>query len=119
MSLLFEDASELHAIAHRIRSHADALRTRATELAARADNAHWHSPGSAVFRDRVRQVTTAMRSAAGRLDDAAAALDRHADRVHHVARQLELLAAGPVAEGAQLVDDIGDLAGSALHLVGL
>jgi uncharacterized protein YukE len=119
MSLPFADTAELHAVAHRIRSHSDALRARAVALAARSENAHWHSRAADAFRAHVRQVTATMRSAAGRLDDAADALDRHANRVHQRIEQMERLAAGAVAGGADLIEGVGGAVGSVLHGIGI
>jgi hypothetical protein len=119
MPLLYEDTSELHAIAHRIRRHADEVRARAAALAARAEQTRWHSAGAAAFRERARCASHAMRTAAGRLDDAADALDRHANRVHRVLAAMQYVATAAVGEGVQLVDEVGDFVGSALDCIGL
>jgi hypothetical protein len=60
-----------------------------------------------------------MRSAAGRLDDAADALDRHANRVHQVLAAVQHVATAAVGEGVQLVADVGELVGSGLDCIGL
>ncbi len=112
MSLLFTDASDLHHIAHHIRSHADELRRRASGLAARAGSARWQSHAASAFRDRVHAVCAAQRSCADRLDAAARALERHADRVHAHIQALEHLPGAVAAGGAHLAQRV-------IHSLGL
>jgi hypothetical protein len=79
--MLFADPGELRAIAHRIARHADQIRDQAAELVRAADAARWHSCAATACRQRVQAIATDLRRAAGELDDAAAAMLRHADRV--------------------------------------
>ncbi len=82
-SFLFADPSDLRAIAHRISAHADQVRDQAAGIVRAGDAARWHSPAAAAFRQRAQVIAADLRRAAGELDDAAAALRRHADRLSH------------------------------------
>jgi ABC-type transporter Mla subunit MlaD len=115
MPVLLDDTSELHAMAHRIRCHADAVRRLAGQLSARADQARWRSPAARAFRERVGRVGHAMRTSAGRLDDAADALDRHACRVHELLEDLQRAAAAVLGPGMQVLEDTSGFVGSALR----
>ena len=94
MSALVETPSDMHRIARHVRDHAEDLRRRAAQLSARAEQTHWYSPAARDFRGEVAGLVHQMHTAAGRLDAAAHALDRHASRVSavvgapaHLARQ--------------------------------
>ena len=84
MPLFFADPSELYAIADRISRHADSVRSSATALAAAVTNDHWRGIASDVFSAEARSVLSDMWACAGRLDNAADALRRHARRVEAV-----------------------------------
>jgi uncharacterized protein YukE len=85
MSALVETPSDMHRIARHVRAHADDIRARANRLSATAAQTHWYSPAAVRFRAEVAALVRHMHTAAGRLDDAAHTLDRHAARVSSVA----------------------------------
>lgn len=80
MSLL-PDPAELRAIADRIAAHATAARARAHDLGRGTAELQWRGGAADVFGARVAEVIGELRRAAAGLDDAAAALRRHASRV--------------------------------------
>lgn len=84
MSALLETPSDMHRIAASIRSSADNVRDHAHRLVLAAETTRWYSGAAYEFRDRVGELARQMMAAADRLDGAAAALDRHARRVHDV-----------------------------------
>ena len=84
MSALVETPSDMRRIARHIRGHAEDVRARAARLAAGAEQTRWYSPAAHAFRDDVAALVRQMHGAAGRLDAAAHALDRHAARVSAV-----------------------------------
>lgn len=96
MPLLPAEPAQLHATAHRIRTHAADLRHRAVMLAGSADRTRWQSPAATAFRARVDEVCGRMRLAAHRLDSSADALDRHARAVGRTVHTVEHAVAGAV-----------------------
>lgn len=108
MSLL-PDPHELLAIADRIARHADAARTRADQLAAAVDSADWRGAAADVFHDKAHGVVTGLRTSAGRLDDAAAALRVHAHRVAHVLAELDRLGHDVTHLGGDLAHTARDI----------
>jgi hypothetical protein len=118
-SFLFADPSDLRAIAHRIYGHADQVRAQASTLVLAADSARWRSPAATTFRQQVQVIAADVHRAAGELDDAAAAMLRHADRVSHdldfVKHELQAVAEGFEHAGSSIVH-VGQ---SALHAFGL
>jgi hypothetical protein len=93
------DTAALETAARHISSHADDLRRRASRLAAAAEGVRWHSRAATAFRTDVRDLTVALRRAAGEVDDTAHALRRHAAaarRAEAVARAAERAAAAAV-----------------------
>jgi hypothetical protein len=127
------DAAELHALADRIARHAAAARARALVLGTTVAAAGWHGPAADAFHGPAHVSIAALRSAAGRLDDAADALRRHAVKVGAVVadlktfgvdslQALEDVVVGPsrlLPDGKRLVSDGKHLVDDALELVGL
>jgi hypothetical protein len=132
MSFLPEPA-ELDALADRISRHAAATRARALRLGTSVATVGWHGLAAGAFRAEANVTITALRAAAGRLDDAADALRRHARRVSVLCDDLMLVGVDGLQvladtvvhpdrllrDGAQLLVDGGGLVDDALHLVGL
>lgn len=126
------DPSELYAVADRISQHAAVTRSRALRLGTAVAAIDWRGTAAAAFRGEAYATIAALRGAAGRLDDAAAALRRHAGRVSALYNDLKALGMDGVhaitdtvvdpdrllADGKQLVSDGAHLAGDALHLFG-
>lgn len=127
------DPSELYAVADRIGQHAAATRGRAFRLGAAVAAVDWLGVAATAFRAEAEVTIAALRSAAGRLDDAAAALRRHAGRVGALFDDLKDLgldglqaltdtAVHPdrlLSDGKQLLSDGADLVDDALGVVGL
>jgi uncharacterized protein YukE len=132
MSLL-PDPAELNAIADRIGRHAAATRARAFHLGSALAGTGWHGRAADAFSAEAHVTLSALRSAAGRLDDAADALRRHAAKVGAVVDDLRGLGADGLktledavvhpdrllADGRRLLGDGKALVGDALDLVGL
>lgn len=118
MSVL-PDPADLYAIADRITGHASAARERAARLDAAVSATEWRGRAAAAFDAEARFVTTTLRFAAGRLDDAAEALRRHAGEVAAILADLAHLA----TDGVDLIKDTVTLhpvaaLSDAGHLVG-
>jgi hypothetical protein len=102
MSLL-PDPTELYAIADRIARHASAARARAAMLGAAVATVDLRGAAADAFAAEAYPVIAALRAAAGRLDDAADALRRHAGNVHTLLDELALLGRG----GMQALEGLG------------
>ncbi|HET6877862.1 MAG TPA: WXG100 family type VII secretion target [Jatrophihabitans sp.] len=126
------DPDELEAIAARIRAHATAARDRAVRLDRLVAAARWRGVAAAAFDGLAAEVVAGLRRSAGRLDDAADALLRHAANVRHMLATLAQLQGDGLRIGADLgtglVDELlhpgslpGDAAGvltDAAHAIG-
>jgi hypothetical protein len=127
------DPSELYAVADRISQHATATRARALRLGAAVGSLDWRGVAASAFRAEAHVTIAALRGAAGRLDDASAALREHAGRVAAVYEDVKLLGIDGLhavtdtmlhpdrlaSDGKRLLSDGANLASDALHLVGL
>lgn len=127
------DPGELEAIADRIGRHATATRSRAASLGSAIAGADWHGLAADAFATEAHVALSALRAAAGRLDDAADALRRHAARVGVLFEDLRNFGSDGLqtledavthpnrllSDGKRLLADGKGLAGDALHLVGL
>lgn len=136
MSVL-PDPAELAAIADRISAHAAAARERALRLDHAVAATGWSGAAAVAFHHEAQSATGALRTAAARLDSAADALRRHAAQVGvllaDLARlgtdELDLVKDALGHPGRLLPDTLhaigdgvhalADVAGGALHLVGL
>ncbi|MDT4902176.1 MAG: hypothetical protein QOF92_4513 [Pseudonocardiales bacterium] len=85
------DPDEMYAIADRIAGQAAAARARADELGTAIAAADWHGLAADAFDLMADGVLGGLRRAAGRLDDAADALRRHAGTVQRMLDNLSLL----------------------------
>ena len=144
MSFLIPDPSELRALAGRVAATADTVRAGADRLGWAVAAVGWHGPAAGAFAVQAEVAIGGLRTAAGRLQDAAAALRRHADHVDdvlHVALGLVRAGLGPLPDllahspqllrplGAELHDvataatdvisDVGDTVDGALDCIGL
>lgn len=127
------DPGELYAVADRISQHAVATRARALRLSTAVGVLNWRGVAATAFQAEAQIAVAALRSAAGRLDDAADALRRHATRVGAVYEDAKHLGADGLrtltdtvlrpdrllSDSKQLLADGADLAGDALHAIGL
>lgn len=130
---LLPGPAELNAIADRIGQHAVAARARALQLGTAVASTDWRGISAIAFRAEAHAAVAAMRGSAGRLDDAAGALRRHAERVWALCdevRDVGVDTLGVVADtvvrpdrlfsdGKQLFSDAAGLLGGAMSLVGL
>jgi uncharacterized protein YukE len=117
MSFLLPDPGELFAIADRIARHADAVRMRASALAAAIADDRWHGLASDVFSAEAGGLLHDMRACAARLDDAADALRRHAGRVEAVFAMVKRVLHDLENAGAALAHCVSDLIPGADELV--
>lgn len=107
MSLL-PDPDEMYAIADRIAGHASAVRSLANQLGTAIAAADWHGIAADTFDLVAGDVLGSLRSAAARLDDAAAALRRHARNVRHVLDVLTRLSDDTFGLGVDLQTTLMD-----------
>jgi hypothetical protein len=126
------DPAELDALADRISGHASAARERAWRLGTAAAALDWQGVAATAFRGEAHVVVAGLRGAAGRLDDAADALRKHAARLHpiiddlklfgidglHTAEDVVLNPANLLSDAGNLLSDAGSLFGDALGLFG-
>jgi len=108
MSFLVPDAGEMYSVADRISAHAAGTRQRAVELAAALGATDWHGIAADTFGSAAAALLVSMRTAADRLDDAAAALRQHAAKVETVAHDVEHLARDGAALGRDLLGGAAD-----------
>ncbi len=83
------DIPRLVAIAARLDAHADAARAEAARLAAAVVGTQWDGSAAHAFRFRAGLMIARLRTAAGQLDDAAAALRSHAMRTAHAVAEAQ------------------------------
>jgi hypothetical protein len=131
MSFLVPDPGEMYSVADRISAHAAVARQRAGELAGALGGTDWHGPAANVFDAMARAVLAGLRTGADRLDDAAAALRRHAAAVAaeiaaiqkfgsdaaHMGEDLGKTALDTVTDPGRLLHDAGSVVGDAGGLI--
>ena len=78
---MYGDTETIRGLARTMRAQARALRTEAHTLMGRAEDTPWQGLAADAMRVRVRGQVEALRHTAGLADDAATALERHADEV--------------------------------------
>ena len=89
----FCDPAEITALAGRIERHAEAIRTAARRLACAVVATSWDGRAARCFDGAAADLVRGLHTAAQRLDDAAAALRRHAAAVGDTLATLRRLAA--------------------------
>ena len=95
---MYGDTDAIRGLARTMRRQAVALRTEAEQLLALANATPWDGVGADAMRLRVRQQTSALRRTAGLADEAATALDAHADEVDRLGAARALLASSGQAQ---------------------
>lgn len=80
----YGDPDELDRIAGQIETRAEEVRTRATEMDAKARAMHWKSIAADRCRELIGEDKRALHGVAERMDEAAAALRRHAQEVREL-----------------------------------
>lgn len=78
---MYGDTEAIRALARTMRSEGAALRSEADRLLARAESVAWTGLAADAMRSRVHAQVGSLRRTAALSDDAAEALDRHADEV--------------------------------------
>jgi len=78
---MYGDTQAIRGLARTMRGEATALRCEAEALLARAESVQWSGLAADAMRARVGQQVDSLRRTAALADDAAEALDRHADEV--------------------------------------
>jgi hypothetical protein len=89
---MYGDTTAIRRRAAELRARADEIRAEADHLVARTDAIGWLGQAGDALRERVRDRALALRRSAGRHEDAADALDRHArevDRLKHLIEEVE------------------------------
>ena len=79
----YGDPEGLHRLAAQLSAAADRTRDRAVDVRATSATARWRGPAADAFHAAVFRESAVLERAADELDDAAAALHRHADAVRH------------------------------------
>ena len=120
---LLPDPGEIDALARRIAAHATATRSSARRLERDTHSIAWQGVAATAFGLSTAETARALRQAAERLDDAAAALHRHARAVEQTVGTLQAFA---LRTGRALDDvitsaaqDAGSLASGVAHLIGV
>ncbi len=78
---MYGDTEAIRGLARAMRGHGAAIDAEADALLARAESAPWCGLAADAMRLRARTQVLALRRTAGLHDEAATALDRHADEV--------------------------------------
>ena len=78
---MYGDTEVIRGLARTLREQGEELRGDAAALQARAAATPWEGLAAGAMRLRVRDEVAGLRAAAELVDEAAAALDRHADEV--------------------------------------
>ena len=89
---MYGDTTVIRRLGVELRDRADEIRAEADRLVARTDGAGWLGQAGDALRERVRERALALRRSAGRHEDAADALDRHArevERLQHLIEEIE------------------------------
>jgi hypothetical protein len=78
---MYGDTEAIRALARTMRAQGAALRSESSTLLSRAEAVPWQGLAADAMRARVRAQAASLRRTARLSDDAAGALDRHADEV--------------------------------------
>ena len=81
---MYGDTDAIRGLARTMRDQGAALRSKADWLLSRAEAVPWQGLAAEAMRARVCAQVEALRRTAGLADDAAVALDRHADEVDRI-----------------------------------
>lgn len=86
---MYGDTRVIRRLAGELRDRAEDIRREADRLVARTDAVGWLGQAGEALRERVRERALALRRSAGRHEDAAAALERHAREVERLQQLIE------------------------------
>ena len=107
---MYGDTTVISHLARELRDRATDIRTEADHLVARADSVPWSGLAADALRRRTHDRAGALRRSAGRHDDAADALDRHAaevDRIKDLIAAIERRARTLVDAARDRIAEIG------------
>src|SRR5262245_48163929 len=97
---MYGDTAAIHGLAGQLRTRAGEIRIAATQIAEAIEEVAWAGAAAEAMRGQTGLQVAALRHTADLHDDAADALDQHADRV----AQRQQLIAAIEAKANQLVD---------------
>ena len=86
---MYGDTTVIRRLGVELRERAEEIRGEADRLVARTDAAGWLGQAGDALRERVRSRALALRRSAGRHEDAADALERHAREVECLQHLIE------------------------------
>jgi Putative T7SS secretion signal domain len=110
---MYGDTETIRGLARTMRAQAAALRSEAGMLLARAETTPWSGLAADAMRLRVRAQVDSLRHTASLADDAATALERHADEVDRLKALIAAIEEKVMAMVSAAKDRLGELAGLA------
>jgi hypothetical protein len=111
---MYGDTDAIRGLARTMREQGAALRSQADRLLMRAETAHWEGLAADAMRARVRVQVGGMRRTAELSDDAALALERHADEVDRLKALIAAIERKVMALVAAAKDRLAGLVSSVL-----
>ena len=111
---MYGDTETIRGLARTMREQGTALRVEAGAVLAQVDSTPWTGLAADAMRLRVRAQTAALRRTADLADDAAAALERHADEVDRLKALIAAIERAALALVAAARERLGGLVGAAL-----
>jgi hypothetical protein len=114
---MYGDTETIRGLARTMRAQAAALRSEAALLLARADATPWSGLAADAMRLRVRAQAESLRHTASLADEAALALERHADEVDRLKALIAAIEEKVMALVAAAKDRLGELAGLAAEVL--
>ena len=111
---MYGDTDAIRALARTMRDQGTTLRSQADWLLRRADAAPWQGLAADAMRARVRFQVGALQHTAGLADDAAAALEEHADEVDRLKALIAAIERKVMALVSAAKDRLADLVASVL-----
>ncbi|WP_166532668.1 WXG100 family type VII secretion target [Blastococcus xanthinilyticus] len=116
---MYGDPAALDALADELRGRAAQVRAAADEHRRSGARARWVSDAAAVYRDRMARDCADVDAVAGRVEEAAELLRRHADEVRErqaaiarAEREVRGWLADQAARGGDLAADVADVVGA-------
>ena len=114
---MYGDTEAIRGLARTMRDQGATLRSEAGRLLAQAEAVPWQGLAADAMRARVRAQVGAMRRTAGLADDAARALDHHADEVERLKALIVAIERKAMALVSAARDRLAGLAGLAASVL--
>jgi len=111
---MYGDTETIRGLARTMRGQGAALRSEGAALLSRAETTPWEGLAADAMRVRVRAQVAALRHTAGLADEAAAALERHADEVDRLKALIAAVEREVLALVAAAQDRLAGLVGAVL-----